>query len=72
MAATGEAESAGKVEELTGTVGGVDKSVAVEYLSDVKCTDDDPLFVFNHNNVMKWVLAVIAQVNMSPEKSQTL
>ena len=53
MTATGETESIENVKELTGAVGGVDKSASVEYLSDVKLRDDDPLFVFNNDNVMK-------------------
>ena len=41
------------VEELTGVVGGVDESASAEYLSDVGWRDDDPLFVFDDDNVMK-------------------
>ena len=53
MTAIGETESMEDVEELTGAVGGVDESASVEYLSDVKWRDDDPLFVFDDDNVMK-------------------
>ena len=41
------------VEELTGAVGGVNQSASAKYLSDVKWRDDDPLFVFDNDNVMK-------------------
>ena len=53
MTATRETESIKDGEELTGAVGGVDKGASVEYLSDVKWRDDDPLFVFNDDNVTK-------------------
>ena len=52
MAATGEDEPIDSTEEL-GAVGGVDESVAAEDLSDVKWRDDDPLFMFNDENVSK-------------------
>ena len=42
MTAAGETESIEDVKELTGVVGGVDKSASVEYLSDVEWEDDDP------------------------------
>ena len=53
MAATGETESIKDVKELNGAVGGVNESASVEYLSDVEWRDDDPLFVFDDDNVMK-------------------
>ena len=53
MTVTKETESMEETEELTGAVGGVDKSTSVEYLSDVKWREDDPLFVFNNDNIMK-------------------
>ena len=53
MTETGETESIEDVEELTGAVGGVNESASVEYLSGVEWTDDDPLFVFDDDNVMK-------------------
>ena len=53
MTATRETESIKDVKELTGAVGGVDESASAEYLSDVKWRDDDPLFVFNDDNVTK-------------------
>ena len=53
MTATGEDEPINNIEELTGAVGGVDKSVTTEHLSDVKWRDDNPLFVFDDDNVMK-------------------
>ena len=34
-------------------MGGVDESVTTEHLSDVEWRDDDPLFVFNDENVTK-------------------
>ena len=34
-------------------MGGVDESVTAEHLSDVKWRDDDPLFMFNDENVTK-------------------
>ena len=51
MAATGETESTEDVEELTGAVGGVNKSASAEYLSDVEWRDNDPLF--DDDNVKK-------------------
>ena len=53
MTATRETESIKNVEELTGAVGGVNESASGEYLSDVKWRDDDQLFVFNDDNVVK-------------------
>ena len=53
MTATGETESTNDVEELTGAVGGINESASAEYLSDVKWRDDDSLFVFDDDNVMK-------------------
>ena len=53
MTATGETESIEDVEELTGAVAGVNENASVEYLSVVEQRDDDPLFVFNDDNVMK-------------------
>ena len=53
MAATGEDESVNNMEELIGAEWGVDESVATEHLSDVEWRDDDPLFVFNDDNVTK-------------------
>ena len=51
MTATWETESIEDVEELTGAVGVGNKSASGEYLSDVKWRDDDPLFVFDDDNV---------------------
>ena len=53
MAVTGEDEPINSTEELVGALGGVDESVAAVHLSDVKCRDDDPLFMFNDENVTK-------------------
>ena len=53
MAATGEDEPTDSTEELIGAVGGVNESVAAEHLSDVEWRDDDPLFMFNDENVTK-------------------
>ena len=53
MTGTGETESIKDGEELTGAVGGVNESASAEYLSDVKWRDDDPLFVFDDDNVTK-------------------
>ena len=53
MAATGEDEPTDSTEELIGAVGGVNESVTVEHLSDVEWRDDDPLFMFNDENVTK-------------------
>ena len=53
MTTTGEDEPIDNIEELVGAVGGVDQSVATEHLLDVEWRDDDPLFVFNDDNVMK-------------------
>ena len=51
MAATEEDEPIDSTEELVGAVGGVNESVTTENLSDVEWRDDDPLFVFNDENV---------------------
>ena len=48
-----ETESMEETEELTAAVGGVKESTSAEYLSDVKWREDDPLFVFDDDNVMK-------------------
>ena len=48
-----ETESMEETKELTGAVGGVNKSTSAEYLSDIKWREDDPLFVFDDDNVMK-------------------
>ena len=53
VTATGENEPIDNIEELTGAVGGVNKSVTAEHLSDVEWRDVDPLFVFNDDNVLK-------------------
>ena len=53
MAATHKDEPIDSTEELVGTLGGVNKSVTAEHLSDVEWRDDDPLFVFNDENVTK-------------------
>ena len=51
MAATREDEPIDSTEELVGAVGGVDESVTAEHLSDVEWRDDDPLFMFDDENV---------------------
>ena len=53
MAATGEDEPIDSAEKLVGAVGGVNESVTAEHLSDVEWRDDDPLFMFNDENVTK-------------------
>ena len=53
MATTWEDEPIDSTEELVGAVGGVNESVTAGPLSDVECRDDDPLFVFNDENVTK-------------------
>ena len=53
MAATGEDEPIDSTEELVGAVGGVNESITTEHLSDVEWRDDDPLFMFNDENVTK-------------------
>ena len=53
MTATGEDEPIDNIKEILEAVGGVNESVTAEHLSDVKWRDDDPVFVFNDNNVMK-------------------
>ena len=53
MAATQEDEPIDSTEELVGAVGGVNENVTAEHLSDVEWRDDDSLFVFNDENVMK-------------------
>ena len=52
MTATGEDKPI-NIKELIGAVRGVDEIVTTEHLSDVKWRDDDPLFVFDDDNVMK-------------------
>ena len=51
MAATGEDEPIKSTEELVGAVGGVNGSVTAEHFSDVKWRDDDPLLMFDDENV---------------------
>ena len=53
MAATGEDELIDSTEELVGAVDEVNESVTAEHLSDVKWRDDDPLFMFDDENVTK-------------------
>ena len=53
MAATEEDEPINSTEELVGAVGGVDERVATEHLFDVEWRDDDPLFMFDDENVTK-------------------
>ena len=53
MAVTEEDEPFDSTEELVGAVGGVDKSVTAEHLSDVEWKGDDPLFEFDDKNVTK-------------------
>ena len=53
MVATGEDEPINSTEELVWAVGGVDESVTAEHLSDVEWRDDDPLFMFDDENVTK-------------------
>ena len=53
MTATGEDESVNNMEELMEAVRGVDESVITEHLSDVEWRDDNPLFVFDNDNVTK-------------------
>ena len=53
MAATGEDEPINSTQELVGAVGGVDESVTTEHLSDVEWRDDEPLFMFDDENVTK-------------------
>ena len=53
MAATWEDAPIDSTEELAGAVGGVYESVTAEHLSDVEWRDDDPLFVFDDENVTK-------------------
>ena len=43
MTVTGETEAIEDVKELTGAIGGANKSASVEYLSDVEWRDDDLL-----------------------------
>ena len=53
MTTAGEEEPINNIEELLGAVGRVDESVTAEHLSDVEWRDDEPLFVFDDDNVMK-------------------
>ena len=53
MTVTKETELMEETEELTGAVGGVKESTSAEYLSDVKWREDDSLFVFDDDNIMK-------------------
>ena len=41
------------LKNFVGVMGGVNESVTAEYLSDVEWRDDDPLFMFNDENVTK-------------------
>ena len=53
MAATQADEPIDSTEGLVGAVGGVNESVTAEHLSDVEWRDDDPLSVFNDENITK-------------------
>ena len=53
MTVTKETESMEETEEPTGAVGGVDESTSLEYLSDVEWKEEDPLFVFDDDNITK-------------------
>ena len=53
MAVTGEDEPTDSTEELVGAVGGVNESVTTEHLFDAEWRDDDPLFIFDDENVTK-------------------
>ena len=53
MAVMKETESMEETKGLAGVVGGVNESTSAEYLSDVKWREDDPLFVFDNDNIMK-------------------
>ena len=53
MTVTKENELMEETEELTGAVGGIKESTSAEYLSDIKWKEDNPLFVFDNDNVMK-------------------
>ena len=53
MAATQKDEPIDSTEELVGAVGGVNESATAEHLSDVEWRDDDPLFMFDDENVTK-------------------
>ena len=53
LTATGEIESIEDVKEFTAAVGGVKENASAEYLPGVKWRDDNPLFVFDDDNVMK-------------------
>ena len=53
MTVTRGTESMEETEELTGAVGGVEESTSAEYLSDIKWREENPLFVFDDDNVMK-------------------
>ena len=48
-----ETESMEKTKELTGAIGGVNKSTSAEYLSDIEWREDDPLVVFDDDNITK-------------------
>ena len=53
MAATGKDEPINSTDALVWAVGGVNESVTTEHLSDVEWRDDDPLFMFDDENVTK-------------------
>ena len=53
ITATREDGSIDNIKEPAGAVGDVNESVAMEHLSDVEWRDDDPLFVFDDDNVME-------------------
>ena len=48
-----ETESMEETEELAGAVGGVNESTSAEYLSDIEWREDDLLFVFDDDSIMK-------------------
>ena len=71
MTATGEDEPINNIEELIGAVGGVNESVTTEHLSDVEWRDDDPLFVFDDDNVTKPQIPVATSTQFEHVKRKT-
>ena len=72
MTVTKETESMEETEKLTGTVGGFNESTSVEYLSDVEWREDNPLFVFDDDNVMKPQAPTVALAPIQTHKGDTV
>ena len=61
-----------ETKELTGAVGGVNESISTEYLSDIKWREDDPLFVFDDDNILKPQTTTTTSTPVQTHKEDTV